>query len=136
MGYLDGMPININNCPSFHEALKIWVKFAIYIIDGPNGKIVVRHKFLVGEKKWIGKTGSFTNLIISCFYLSLMSKIWSAILDGFCTEMDGPGMVDTTPVPPGITLIALIDYFDLKLKMLKTIWFCITLGLIVRLLIL
>jgi chromate transporter len=39
----------------FKEALKVWVRVAIYSFGGPAGQIAVMHKILVEEKKWISE---------------------------------------------------------------------------------
>jgi chromate transporter len=39
--------------PSFHEALRVWVKVALLSFGGPAGQIAVMHRLLVEEKRWI-----------------------------------------------------------------------------------
>lgn len=41
---------------SYQEALKVWLKVAIYSFGGPAGQIAVMHKFLVEEKKWVSES--------------------------------------------------------------------------------
>jgi chromate transporter len=40
-------------CPSFPEALRVWVKVALLSFGGPAGQIAVMHRLLVEEKRWI-----------------------------------------------------------------------------------
>lgn len=47
-------PIEKKTLP-FKEALKVWVRVAIYSFGGPAGQIAVMHKILVEEKKWISE---------------------------------------------------------------------------------
>lgn len=37
--------------PSFKEAVRVWIKVAIYSFGGPAGQIAVMHKLLVEDKK-------------------------------------------------------------------------------------
>ena len=39
----------------FKEAIKVWIRVAIYSFGGPAGQIAVMHKILVEEKKWISE---------------------------------------------------------------------------------
>ncbi|WP_338114540.1 chromate transporter, partial [Zunongwangia profunda] len=41
---------------SFKEAIKVWIRVAIYSFGGPAGQIAVMHKILVEEKKWIDES--------------------------------------------------------------------------------
>ncbi len=40
---------------SFKEAVRVWVKVALYSFGGPAGQIAVMHRFLVEEKRWISE---------------------------------------------------------------------------------
>lgn len=44
---------------SYKEALKVWVKVAIYSFGGPAGQIAVMHKILVEEKNGSARTVSY-----------------------------------------------------------------------------
>ncbi|NHE56456.1 chromate efflux transporter [Cyclobacterium plantarum] len=53
---------------SYKEALKVWVKVAIYSFGGPAGQIAVMHKILVEEKKWISEN-RFLHALNYCMLL-------------------------------------------------------------------
>jgi chromate transporter len=40
---------------TFKEALKVWIRVAIYSFGGPAGQISVMHRILVDEKKWVSE---------------------------------------------------------------------------------
>ncbi len=40
---------------SFGEALRVWIKVAIYSFGGPAGQIAVMHRLLVEEKRWVSE---------------------------------------------------------------------------------
>ncbi len=46
---------NKNHSVPFRDALRIWVKIAVYSFGGPAGQIAVMHKYLVEDKKWISE---------------------------------------------------------------------------------
>ena len=52
----------------FAEALKVWVKVAMYSFGGPAGQIAVMHKYLVEEKKWISEN-RFLHALNYCMLL-------------------------------------------------------------------
>ena len=52
----------------FGEALKVWIKVAIYSFGGPAGQIAVMHKYLVEEKKWISEN-RFLHALNYCMLL-------------------------------------------------------------------
>ncbi|MEN3324025.1 chromate efflux transporter [Mariniflexile soesokkakense] len=54
--------------PSYREAVKVWVKVALYSFGGPAGQIAVMHKFLVEEKKWISEN-RFLHALNYCMLL-------------------------------------------------------------------
>lgn len=54
--------------PTFKEALKVWVKVALYSFGGPAGQIAVMHKLIVEEKKWIGEN-RFLHALNYCMLL-------------------------------------------------------------------
>ena len=53
---------------TFREALKVWVKVALYSFGGPAGQISVMHKLIVEEKKWISET-RFLHALNYCMLL-------------------------------------------------------------------
>ncbi len=40
---------------SFRDALRVWVRVALYSFGGPAGQIAVMHKILVEEKRWVSE---------------------------------------------------------------------------------
>lgn len=54
--------------PTFHGALQVWIKVALYSFGGPAGQIAVMHKFLVEEKKWISEN-RFLHALNYCMLL-------------------------------------------------------------------
>ncbi len=40
---------------SFGEAVRVWVKVALYSFGGPAGQIAVMHRILVEEKRWVSE---------------------------------------------------------------------------------
>ena len=52
----------------FKEALKVWIRVAIYSFGGPAGQIAVIHKILVQEKKWISEN-RFLHALNYCMLL-------------------------------------------------------------------
>jgi len=53
---------------SFKEAVKVWIRVAIYSFGGPAGQIAVMHKILVEEKKWIDES-RFLHALNYCMLL-------------------------------------------------------------------
>lgn len=53
---------------SFKEALRVWIKVALYSFGGPAGQIAVMHKLLVEEKKWISES-RFLHALNYCMLL-------------------------------------------------------------------
>mgnify|MGYP003664697584 FL=1 len=52
----------------FKEALRVWIRVAIYSFGGPAGQIAVIHKILVQEKKWISEN-RFLHALNYCMLL-------------------------------------------------------------------
>jgi chromate transporter len=52
----------------FREAVRIWIKVALYSFGGPAGQIAVMHKFLVEDKRWISET-RFLHALNYCMLL-------------------------------------------------------------------
>ena len=52
----------------FKEAIKVWIRVAIYSFGGPAGQIAVMHKILVEEKKWISEN-RFLHALNYCMLL-------------------------------------------------------------------
>lgn len=53
---------------AFPDALKVWIKVALYSFGGPAGQIAVMHKFLVEEKKWVSES-RFLHALNYCMLL-------------------------------------------------------------------
>jgi chromate transporter len=53
---------------SFSEALRVYIKVAIYSFGGPAGQIAVMHKLLVEEKKWVSES-RFLHALNYCMLL-------------------------------------------------------------------
>lgn len=53
---------------AFSEALRVWLKVALYSFGGPAGQIAVMHKIIVEEKKWIGEN-RFLHALNYCMLL-------------------------------------------------------------------
>ena len=56
------------SAPTFHEALKFWVKLGFISFGGPAGQIAVMHRELVDRKKWI-KESRFLHALNFCMLL-------------------------------------------------------------------
>lgn len=54
--------------PSLREALKVWIKVALYSFGGPAGQIAVMHKYIVEDKKWLGEN-RFLHALNYCMLL-------------------------------------------------------------------
>ena len=54
--------------PSFHQALKFWLKLGFISFGGPAGQIAIMHEFLVEKKKWISE-GRFLHALNYCMML-------------------------------------------------------------------
>ncbi len=54
--------------PTFTEALRVWLKIALYSFGGPAGQIAVMHKYVVEEKKWLGEN-RFLHALNYCMLL-------------------------------------------------------------------
>src|SRR3546814_216360 len=53
---------------TFRQALRVWIKVAIYSFGGPAGQIAVMHKLLVEEKRWISES-RFLHALNYCMLL-------------------------------------------------------------------
>jgi chromate transporter len=53
---------------SFGEAVRVWVRVALYSFGGPAGQIAVMHKILVEEKRWISEN-RFLHALNYCMLL-------------------------------------------------------------------
>jgi hypothetical protein len=58
----------MNQMPSFKEALKFWVKLGFISFGGPAGQIAIMHEFLVDKKKWISDS-KFLHALNYCMVL-------------------------------------------------------------------
>jgi chromate transporter len=54
--------------PTFSEALRVYLKIALYSFGGPAGQIAVMHKYVVEEKKWLGEN-RFLHALNYCMLL-------------------------------------------------------------------
>lgn len=54
--------------PTFSEAVKVWLRVALYSFGGPAGQIAVMHKYIVEEKKWLGEN-RFLHALNYCMLL-------------------------------------------------------------------
>src|SRR5690606_13723451 len=79
---------------TFIEAVKVWVKVALYSFGGPAGQIAVMHKLLVERKKWISED-RFLHALNYCMLLPgpeaqqlsiyigwLLHRTWGGIVAG------------------------------------------------------
>jgi len=57
-----------NALPTFAEALRVYLKIALYSFGGPAGQIAVMHKYVVEEKKWLGEN-RFLHALNYCMLL-------------------------------------------------------------------
>ncbi|MBX3058803.1 MAG: chromate efflux transporter [Anaerolineae bacterium] len=46
---------NQQTAVSFQEALRVWLRIAIYSFGGPAGQMAVMHRLVVEEKKWVSE---------------------------------------------------------------------------------
>ena len=60
--------VAVPKVPTFPEAVRVWVKVAVYSFGGPAGQIAVMHKLLVEEKKWISEN-RFLHALNYCMLL-------------------------------------------------------------------
>jgi chromate transporter len=59
---------NVNNKPTFKEALKFWTKLGFISFGGPAGQIAIMHEYLVENKKWISES-KFMHALNYCMVL-------------------------------------------------------------------
>jgi chromate transporter len=57
-----------NTSPSFHEALRFWLRLGFISFGGPSGQIAMMHTELVEKKKWISET-HFLHALNFCMLL-------------------------------------------------------------------
>lgn len=50
------IPVALSHTITFREALRVWVRVAIFSFGGPAGQIAVMHRILVEEKKWVSES--------------------------------------------------------------------------------
>jgi chromate transporter len=77
---------------AFSEALKVWVKVAIYSFGGPAGQISVMHRLLVEEKKWIAES-RFLHALNYCMLLPGPEAQQLAIYSGWLLHGTPGGLV-------------------------------------------
>jgi chromate transporter len=54
--------------PTFHEAMRTWMRIGLLSFGGPAGQIAVMHRILVEEKRWIGEQ-RFLHALSYCMLL-------------------------------------------------------------------
>lgn len=93
---------------TFGQALKVWIKVAIYSFGGPAGQIAVMHKLLVEEKRWISEN-RFLHALNYCMLLPGPEAQQLAIYIGWLMHRLKGGLVaGTLFVLPGfISILAL-----------------------------
>ncbi len=93
----------------FKEALKVWVKVAVYSFGGPAGQIAVMHKLLVEEKKWISEN-RFLHALNYCMLLPGPEAQQLAIYIGWLLHKTKGGLVaGSLFVLPGFLSILLLS---------------------------
>lgn len=89
---LHGWPHILSCMVNFKEALKVWIKVAIYSFGGPAGQIAVMHKLLVEEKKWISEN-RFLHALNYCMLLPGPEAQQLAIYIGWLLHKTKGGLV-------------------------------------------
>lgn len=56
------------NPPTFHEALRFWLKLGFISFGGPAGQIAIMHEYLVDKKKWMSDS-KFLHALNYCMIL-------------------------------------------------------------------
>ncbi len=93
----------------FKEALKVWVKVAIYSFGGPAGQIAVMHKLLVEEKKWISEN-RFLHALNYCMLLPGPEAQQLATYIGWLLHKTKGGLVaGTLFILPGFLSILILS---------------------------
>ncbi len=91
-------PLIYQNTPedvTFKEALKVWIKVAMYSFGGPAGQIAVMHKLLVEEKKWVSEN-RFLHALNYCMLLPGPEAQQLAIYIGWLLHKVKGGLVAGT----------------------------------------
>lgn len=87
-------PVTEPSTPTFAEATRVWAKIGLLSFGGPAGQIVLMHKELVEERRWIGEQ-RFLHALNYCMLLPgpeaqqlatyigwLMHRTWGGIVAG------------------------------------------------------
>lgn len=104
----------------FGQALKVWIKVAIYSFGGPAGQIAVMHRLLVEEKKWVSEN-RFLHALNYCMLLPGPEAQQLATYIGWLLHKTLGGLVaGTLFVLPGFVSILILSilyagYQDLNL---------------------
>jgi chromate transporter len=97
--------------PSYREAVKVWIKVALYSFGGPAGQIAVMHKFLVEEKKWISEN-RFLHALNYCMLLPGPEAQQLATYIGWLLHKRKGGIVaGALFVLPGFLAILILSIF-------------------------
>ena len=103
------MPQSAPNAVPFGEAVKVWVKVALYSFGGPAGQIAVMHKLLVEEKKWISEN-RFLHALNYCMLLPGPEAQQLAVYIGWLLHKRKGGLVaGSLFVLPGFLAILILS---------------------------
>src|SRR5690606_24919073 len=95
---------------TFIEAVKVWVKVALYSFGGPAGQIAVMHKILVDEKKWIGEN-RFLHALNYCMLLPGPEAQQLAVYLGWLLHRTAGGLVaGILFILPGFVSLLALSY--------------------------
>src|SRR3984893_15235421 len=95
---------------SFSEAFRVWLRVAALSFGGPAGQIVVMHRIIVDEKKWVGES-RFLHALSYCMLLPGPEAHQLAIYIGWLMHR-WPGAIIAGGlfVVPGIVSIMTLSY--------------------------
>jgi chromate transporter len=101
---------------AFVEALKVWVKVALYSFGGPAGQIGVMHRLLVEEKKWIAES-RFLHALNYCMLLPGPEAQQLAIYSGWLLHRTLGGLVaGSLFVLPGFVSILVLSILYVRFQ--------------------
>src|SRR5262249_15112787 len=78
--------------PTFHEALKFWIKLGFISFGGPTGQIAIMQTELVEKKKWISQS-RFLHALNFCMLLPGPEAQQLAIYIGWLLHKTRGGIV-------------------------------------------
>lgn len=100
----------------FKDALRVWIKVALYSFGGPAGQIAVMHKFIVEEKKWISEE-RFLHALNYCMLLPGPEAQQLSVYIGWLLHKTKGGLVaGLLFVLPGFLSILLLSIVYALLK--------------------